>query len=49
MGNKLFGTTIVDESDDIVLKNVDMTSTKNEYYNLVDRVLNNLISSIDKL
>ena len=49
MGNKLFGTTIVDESDDIVLKNVNMTSTKNEYYNLVDRVLNNLISSIDKL
>ena len=49
MGNKLFGTTIVDESDDIVLKNVDMTSTKNEYYNLVDRVLNNLINSIDNL
>ena len=49
MGNKLFESTIVDESDDIVLKNVDMTSTKNEYYNLVDRVLNNLISSIDKL
>ena len=49
MGNKLFESTIVDESDDIVLKDVDMTSTKNEYYNLVDRVLNNLISSIDKL
>lgn len=49
MGNKLFGTTIVDESDDIVLKDVDMTSTKNEYYNLVDRVLNNLIRSIDNL
>ena len=49
MGNKLFESTIVDESDDIVLKDVDMTSTKNEYYNLVDRVLNNLINSIDNL
>lgn len=49
MGDKLFASTIVDENDDIVLKDVDLTSTKNEYYNLVLEVLNNLIKSIENL